>query len=33
MGIADGTLKADGETVYEASDLKVGLFQMSPEAA
>jgi 3-hydroxyacyl-[acyl-carrier protein] dehydratase/trans-2-decenoyl-[acyl-carrier protein] isomerase len=33
MGIADGILKADGETVYEASDLKVGLFQMSPEAA
>lgn len=33
MGIADGMLKADGETVYEASDLKVGLFQTSPEAA
>ncbi|MEX0921515.1 MAG: bifunctional 3-hydroxydecanoyl-ACP dehydratase/trans-2-decenoyl-ACP isomerase [Rhodovibrionaceae bacterium] len=26
LGIADGTLKADGETIYEAKDLKVGLF-------
>jgi len=26
MGIADGTMKADGEVVYTASDLKVGLF-------
>ncbi|MCB9965320.1 MAG: bifunctional 3-hydroxydecanoyl-ACP dehydratase/trans-2-decenoyl-ACP isomerase [Rhodospirillales bacterium] len=26
MGIADGTVEADGETIYEAKDLKVGLF-------
>lgn len=26
LGIADGVLKADGETIYEAKDLKVGLF-------
>jgi 3-hydroxyacyl-[acyl-carrier protein] dehydratase/trans-2-decenoyl-[acyl-carrier protein] isomerase len=25
LGIADGWLKADGETIYRASDLKVGL--------
>jgi len=27
LGIADGELKADGKTIYEAKDLKVGLFQ------
>jgi 3-hydroxyacyl-[acyl-carrier protein] dehydratase/trans-2-decenoyl-[acyl-carrier protein] isomerase len=32
LGIADGVMKVDGETVYEAKDLKVGLFT-SPEAA
>jgi len=26
MGLADGLLKADGQTIYEAQDLKVGLF-------
>lgn len=26
MGIADGRVEADGETIYEAKDLKVGLF-------
>ena len=26
LGIADGRLVADGETIYTASDLKVGLF-------
>ncbi len=26
MGLADGIMKVDGETVYEAKDLKVGLF-------
>ncbi len=25
LGIADGWLKADGETIYQASDLRVGL--------
>ena len=27
IGIADGTLKADGKTIYQATDLRVGLFQ------
>jgi len=27
LGIADGWLSADGETIYRASDLKVGLFR------
>ena len=27
LGIADGWLKADGETLYKASDLRVGLFK------
>jgi 3-hydroxyacyl-[acyl-carrier protein] dehydratase/trans-2-decenoyl-[acyl-carrier protein] isomerase len=27
LGIADGWLKADGETIYEAADLRVGLFR------
>jgi len=27
LGIADGWLKADGRTIYEAKDLRVGLFQ------
>ena len=27
LGVADGTLKADGEAIYEARDMKVGLFQ------
>jgi 3-hydroxyacyl-[acyl-carrier protein] dehydratase/trans-2-decenoyl-[acyl-carrier protein] isomerase len=27
LGIADGWLKADGETIYRAADLKVGLFK------
>ena len=26
LGVADGILKADGETGYEAKDMKVGLF-------
>ncbi len=30
MAIADGVMKADGETIYSASDLKVGLF--TPDA-
>ncbi|MDH3593384.1 MAG: 3-hydroxyacyl-[acyl-carrier-protein] dehydratase FabA [Rhodospirillales bacterium] len=32
LGIADGMIEVDGETVYEAKDLKVGLFT-PPEAA
>ncbi len=27
LGIADGWLKADGETIYKATDLRVGLFR------
>ena len=27
LGIADGWLKADGETIFKASDLRVALFQ------
>ena len=26
MGIADGTVLADGVPIYQATDLKVGLF-------
>ncbi|MDE0509587.1 MAG: hypothetical protein OXI17_13285, partial [Gammaproteobacteria bacterium] len=26
MGIADGTVSADGETIYTSRSLKVGLF-------
>ncbi len=31
LGIADGIMKADGKTIYEAKDLKVGLFQPSAQ--
>jgi 3-hydroxyacyl-[acyl-carrier protein] dehydratase/trans-2-decenoyl-[acyl-carrier protein] isomerase len=27
LGIADGQLKADGQLIYQATDLKVGLFE------
>jgi 3-hydroxyacyl-[acyl-carrier protein] dehydratase/trans-2-decenoyl-[acyl-carrier protein] isomerase len=26
IGIADGVMKVDGQTIYEAKDLRVGLF-------
>jgi 3-hydroxyacyl-[acyl-carrier protein] dehydratase/trans-2-decenoyl-[acyl-carrier protein] isomerase len=26
LGIADGTLSVDGQAIYEAKDLRVGLF-------
>ena len=29
LAVADGILKADGETIYEARDMKVGLFTNS----
>jgi 3-hydroxyacyl-[acyl-carrier protein] dehydratase/trans-2-decenoyl-[acyl-carrier protein] isomerase len=29
MGVADGVLEADGKPIYEAKDLKVGLFSAS----
>lgn len=33
LGIADGWLSADGEIIYRAKDLKVGLFQADAAAA
>jgi 3-hydroxyacyl-[acyl-carrier protein] dehydratase / trans-2-decenoyl-[acyl-carrier protein] isomerase len=35
LGIADGTLKADGQVIYTATDLRVGLFESgeAPAAA
>ena len=30
LGVADGVMTVDGETVYEAKDLKVGLFKSEP---
>jgi 3-hydroxyacyl-[acyl-carrier protein] dehydratase/trans-2-decenoyl-[acyl-carrier protein] isomerase len=27
LGIADGVMKADGEVIYTATDLRVGLFE------
>ncbi|WP_436643630.1 3-hydroxyacyl-[acyl-carrier-protein] dehydratase FabA [Microbaculum sp. FT89] len=33
LGIADGWVKADGETVFEALDLRVGLFTAESESA
>jgi 3-hydroxyacyl-[acyl-carrier protein] dehydratase / trans-2-decenoyl-[acyl-carrier protein] isomerase len=33
LGVADGWLKLDGHTIYQAKDLKVGLFQGSAEPA
>ena len=32
LGIGDGWLKADGKTIYEAKDLRVGLFQADGRA-
>ena len=29
LGVADGVLKADGKPIYEAKDIKVGLFNTS----
>ena len=33
LGVGDGWLKADGETIYRASDLKVGLFKGETQPA
>lgn len=33
LGIADGTMKADGQIIYQATDLKVGLFEPGQDAA
>lgn len=32
LGIGDGWLKADGETIYRATDLRVGLFKQAATA-
>jgi 3-hydroxyacyl-[acyl-carrier protein] dehydratase/trans-2-decenoyl-[acyl-carrier protein] isomerase len=33
LGIGDGSLSADGEIIYRAKDLKVGLFKQDNAAA
>jgi len=33
LGIADGWVEADGKRIYEAKDLRVGLFQTEADAA
>ncbi len=33
LGVADGWLKADGETIYTAKDLRVGLFRADESEA
>lgn len=33
LGIGDGVLKADGETIYAANDLRVGLFEAEASGA
>ena len=33
LGVADGKLEADGEVIYQAKDMKVGLFDNSANAA
>jgi 3-hydroxyacyl-[acyl-carrier protein] dehydratase/trans-2-decenoyl-[acyl-carrier protein] isomerase len=32
LAIADGTMKADGQIIYQATDLKVGLFEPGQDA-
>ena len=33
LGVADGWLKADGDLIYQAKDLRVGLFSAAPATA
>ena len=33
LAIADGVMKADGQVVYTASDLRVGLFEAGEQPA
>jgi 3-hydroxyacyl-[acyl-carrier protein] dehydratase / trans-2-decenoyl-[acyl-carrier protein] isomerase len=33
VGIADGVMKVDGKPIYEAKDLRVGLFTNGAEPA
>jgi 3-hydroxyacyl-[acyl-carrier protein] dehydratase/trans-2-decenoyl-[acyl-carrier protein] isomerase len=32
MGIADGVMKVDGQPIYEAKDIRVGLFTPSQQS-
>jgi len=33
LGIANGVMKADGEVIYTANDLRVGLFERDDKAS
>jgi 3-hydroxyacyl-[acyl-carrier protein] dehydratase/trans-2-decenoyl-[acyl-carrier protein] isomerase len=33
VGVADGIMRVDGKVIYEAKDLRVGLFTEQPQAA
>ena len=33
VGIADGIMKVDGKVIYEAKDMRVGLFSDAPQSA
>jgi 3-hydroxyacyl-[acyl-carrier protein] dehydratase / trans-2-decenoyl-[acyl-carrier protein] isomerase len=33
LAIADGVMKADGQVIYQASDLRVGLFEAGAQPA
>ncbi len=33
LGIGDGQVKADGEPIFAAKDLRVGLFEAAPEGS
>jgi 3-hydroxyacyl-[acyl-carrier protein] dehydratase/trans-2-decenoyl-[acyl-carrier protein] isomerase len=33
LAIADGTMKADGQIIYAATDLRVGLFEAGEQPA
>lgn len=33
VGVADGIVKVDGKIIFEATDLRVGLFRDAPQAA
>jgi 3-hydroxyacyl-[acyl-carrier protein] dehydratase/trans-2-decenoyl-[acyl-carrier protein] isomerase len=33
VGVADGIMKVDGKVIYEAKDLRVGLFTEQPQSA
>jgi 3-hydroxyacyl-[acyl-carrier protein] dehydratase / trans-2-decenoyl-[acyl-carrier protein] isomerase len=33
VGVADGIMRVDGKVIYEAKDLRVGLFSEQPHAS